>query len=59
MFFLIFVILGGVFSSKVTIAISVHHRHHGKLGLEPDEFLGQAVIPLSALNATDNRERVK
>jgi len=52
-------VLGGVFSSKVVVTICVYHKHHGKLGLEADEFIGQISIPLSGLNSSDNKERVK
>nr|CAB3265354.1 rab11 family-interacting protein 1 [Phallusia mammillata] len=48
---------GGVLNNKCVVFINVYHKRHGKLGLESDEFIGQAQIPLSALNCNDNKQR--
>ena len=56
---LISLLAGGVFTSKVVIIICLYHKRHGKLGLEPDDFIGQVMIPLSALNSNDSQARTR
>jgi len=50
---------GGVFHNNVFVNVSIHNKRHGKLGLETDDLIGLSNISLSALNASDSRERVR
>ncbi|CAK8675770.1 rab11 family-interacting protein 2-like isoform X1 [Clavelina lepadiformis] len=48
---------GVVLHSKVVVTVCVYHKRHGKLGIEPDEFLGLVQVPLFSLNSNDGKER--